>query len=53
MDPRLPDYPVPVAVRGALTFALEDYKNFIKLNRLVDFDLEAFKRQIKILLAVK
>ncbi len=47
VDPRLPDYPVPVAVRGALTFALEDYKNFIKLNRLIDFDLEAFKKQIK------
>lgn len=47
VDPRLPDYPVPVAVRGALTFALEDYKNFIKLNRLIDFDLETFKRQIK------
>lgn len=46
-DPRLPDFPVPVAVRGALTFALEDYKNFIKLNRLIDFDLEAFKKQIK------
>ena len=38
---------MPVAVRGAITFALEDYKNFIKLNRLVDFDLEAFKKQIK------
>ena len=46
-DPRLPDYPVPVAVRGALTFALKDYRNFIKLNRLIDFDLEAFKKQIK------
>ncbi len=46
-DPRLPDFPVPVAVRGALTFALEDYKNFIKLNRLIDFDLEVFKKQIK------
>lgn len=46
-DPRLPDFPVPVAVRGALTFALEDYKNFIKLNRLVDFNLDAFKRQIQ------
>lgn len=46
-DPRLPDFPVPVAVRGTLTFALEDYKNFIKLNRLIDFDLEAFKKQIK------
>lgn len=46
-DPRLPDFPVPVAVRGALTFALEDYKNFIKLNRLINFDLEVFKKQIK------
>ena len=46
-DPRLPDFPVPVAVRGAITFALEDYKNFIKLNRLIDFDLESFKKQIK------
>ena len=46
-DPRLPDIPVPVAVRGALTFSLVDYKEFIKLNRLIDFDLEAFKNQIK------
>lgn len=46
-DPRLPDFPVPVAVRGTMTFALEDYKNFIKLNRLIDFNLEAFKQQIK------
>ena len=47
VDPRLPDLPVPMAVRGALTFALEDYKNFMKLNRLIDFDLDAFKKQIK------
>ena len=46
-DPRLPDAPVPVAVRGAITFVLEDYRNFIKLNRLIDFDLEAFRKQIK------
>lgn len=46
-DPRLPDYPVPVAVRGSLIFTLEDYKSFIKLNRLIDFDLDAFKQQIK------
>lgn len=46
-DPRLPDSPVPVAVRGTITFALEDYKSFIKLNRLIDFNLEAFKKQIK------
>ena len=47
VDPRLPDYPVPVAVRGTITFTLEDYKNFIKLNRLVNFSLEDFKNQIK------
>jgi membrane protease subunit (stomatin/prohibitin family) len=46
-DPRLPDFPVPVAVRGTMTFVLEDYRNFIKLNRLINFDLEAFKKQIK------
>ena len=46
-DPRLPDFPVPVSVHGALTFQLEDYRNFIKLNRLVNFDLDAFKKQIK------
>lgn len=47
VDPRLPDYPVPVSVHGTLTFVLEDYKNFIKLNRLVDFNLDSFKKQIK------
>lgn len=46
-DPRLPDAPVPVAVRGAITFVLEDYRNFIKLNRLIDFNLDAFHNQIK------
>jgi len=46
-DPRLPDFPVPVALRGALTFNITDYKSFIKLNRLIDFSLEKFKGQIK------
>lgn len=46
-DPRFPDFTVPVAVRGTITFNLSDYKHFIKLNRLIDFDLEAFDRQIK------
>lgn len=52
-DPRLPDYPVPVAVRGTMTFALEDYRGFIKLNRLADFSLDEFKRQIKDVLVRK
>ena len=46
-DPRLPDFTVPVAVRGSITFNLTDYKQFIKLNRLIDFDLEKFGQQIK------
>lgn len=52
-DPRLPDYPVPVAVRGTMTFALEDYRGFIKINRLADFSLDEFKRQIKDVLVRK
>lgn len=46
-DSRFPDFTVPVAVRGSLTFNLTDYKKFIKLNRLIDFDLEKFGQQIK------
>lgn len=46
-DPRNMDLPVPVAVRGSITFNLTDYRAFIKLNRLVNFDLEQFKKQIK------
>lgn len=46
-DPRFPDLGVPCAVRGSLTFNLTDFKAFIKLNRLREFDLEAFKNQIK------
>ena len=47
VDPRFEDMPVPVSVRGTITFALEDYRNFIKLNRLINFDLDAFRNQIK------
>lgn len=46
-DPRLPDHGVPMAVRGTMTFNITDYKGFIKLNRLVNFDHEQFRRQIK------
>ena len=46
-DPRLPDHGVPLAVRGTITFNIADYKGFIKLNRLVNFDHEQFKKQIK------
>lgn len=46
-DPRLPDHGIPMAVRGTMTFNLTDYQNFIKLNRLVDFNQEQFMKQIK------
>ena len=46
-DPRLPDHGVPMAVRGTMTFNITDYQNFIKLNRLVDFNQDQFMKQIK------
>ena len=46
-DPRFPDLGVPMSVRGTITFSISDYKNFIKLNRLVNFDHDQFRNQIK------
>lgn len=46
-DPRFMDLGVPCTVRGTITFNVVDYKNFIKLNRLINFELDDFKNQIK------
>ena len=46
-DPRFLDFAVPMAVRGTITFNITDYKGFIKLNRLINFELEDFNKQIK------
>lgn len=46
-DPRLPDHGVPLAVRGTITFNISDYRGFIKLNRLINFDHDQFLKQIK------
>lgn len=46
-DPRFLDFAVPMAVRGTLTFNITDYKGFIKNNRLINFELDDFKKQIK------
>ncbi len=46
-DPRLPDHGVPVAVRGTITFNLTDYRTFIKLNRLINFNIDQFRNQIQ------
>ena len=50
-DPRLPDHGVAMAVRGTITFNISDYRGFIKLNRLVNFDHDQFYWQIKAALA--
>ncbi len=46
-DPRFMDFGVPMAVRGSITFNITDYLAFIKLNRLINFELDTFKQQIK------
>ena len=46
-DPRFIDFAVPIAARGTITFNITDYKGFIKLNRLINFELDDFNKQIK------
>lgn len=46
-DPRFLDFGVPTAVRGSINFKITDYREFIKLHRLEEFDLPAFQAQIK------
>lgn len=46
-DPRFADFGVPVAVRGTVSFGIRDYREFIKLHRLNNFNLDDFQRQIR------
>ena len=46
-DPRFLDFAVPMVARGTITFNITDYKRFIKLNRLINFDIEDFNKQIR------
>jgi membrane protease subunit (stomatin/prohibitin family) len=46
-DTRLPDFPVPMSVRGQIIFNITDYKLFIKNTRLINFELDDFKNLIK------
>lgn len=46
-DPRFLDFIVPVAAGGTITFNITDYHQFIKLNRMQNFELEDFKKQVK------
>ena len=46
-DPRFEDFGVPLAIRGTISFKIGDYKEFIKLHRLNNFNLEDFQSQIR------
>lgn len=46
-DPRFSDFGVPVAVRGTVSFSIADYREFIKLHRLNNFNLDDFQKQIR------
>lgn len=46
-DPRFSDFGVPVAVRGTVSFKINDYREFIKLHRLNSFNLADFQAQIR------
>lgn len=46
-DPRFSDFGVPVAVRGIISFRIRDYRQFIKLHRLNNFEITTFQTQIK------
>ena len=46
-DQRFPDFGVPVAVRGTLSFKIADYREFIELHRLDEFTLEDFQSQVR------
>ncbi|MGD9761562.1 MAG: SPFH domain-containing protein [Candidatus Izemoplasmatales bacterium] len=46
VDSRFPDFPVPVAVRGALTFKVEDYKTFGNYHQMISFSIEELKNKI-------
>ena len=46
-DPRYPDFAVPIAVRGTISFRIADYREFIKLHRLDSFNLSDFQAQIR------
>lgn len=46
-DPRFMDFGVPVAVRGTISFQISNYREFIKLHRLANFNPDDFQKQIR------
>jgi membrane protease subunit (stomatin/prohibitin family) len=46
-DPRFLDFSVPMAARGSITFNIADYNAFVKLHRMINFEIEDFTKQVK------
>ncbi len=46
-DPRMPDFGVPVAVRGTISYKVSNFYEFIRLHRLDHFDQDSFYKQIR------
>lgn len=46
-DPREPDLVVPVGMNGSYTYNITDYRSFIKLHRLINFDPEQFSASVQ------
>jgi membrane protease subunit (stomatin/prohibitin family) len=46
-EPRYPDFAIPVAVRGTMSFRISHYREFIKLNRLRTFSIAEFQAQVR------
>lgn len=46
-DPRFLDFAIPVTVRGTISFSISDYKEFVQLHRLSNFNLNDFQKQIR------
>ncbi len=46
-DPRFPDHPVRVSTAGSFMFNITNYKAFIKLHRLINFDMQQFAESVR------
>ena len=47
IDPRQPQLPVPVAVRGTINFTISDYRTFIRENRLQDTVISDVQQKVR------
>lgn len=46
-DPRFPDFVVPVCGGGTMSFRISDVKQFIAKHRMIGFDIEDLKSQVR------